>query len=202
MSDAPFEGTRLKILQRVLPLFLTQGYHALTMTGIATACGLTRRGLYHHFSGKEEIFRATIVQANFDARSHADWTAQKALAQDGSALDIVTGWLDSRFGQTRRALGRTPFGDELNQLAFKLCSDIMIEVSHQTNDRLAALLNELCRRGMLTLKPGRTATELAALIGDGARGVNQQRPPAANNEIARRYRQVTAAILYGTCVEP
>jgi AcrR family transcriptional regulator len=202
MSDPPFEGTQLKILQRTLPLLQSQGYHALTMTSIAAACGLTRRGLYHHFRRKEDIFRAIMVLGNFEARNRADWTAQKALAQNGSALDIVTDWLDSRFGQTRRAVARAPAGEELNQVAFSMCNDIMIEVSYQTNARLAALLEELCRRGKLMLKPGRTTAELALIIGDGARGVNQQRPPAPENEIARRYRRVTAAILYGTAFEP
>ncbi|HEY4077653.1 MAG TPA: hypothetical protein VGM26_12065 [Rhizomicrobium sp.] len=73
----------------------------------------------------------------------------------------------------------------------------MIEVSHERNARLVALLDELCRRGALALKPGLATTELAQVIGDGARGVNQQRSPVPASEIAPRYRRITQAILYG-----
>jgi AcrR family transcriptional regulator len=197
MSDEQFDGTWLKIVQKVRDLFLSQGYHALTMTGVSDACGLMRRALYHHFHSKEALLRAVLVLGNRQARDTADWAAQKALARDASALDVVTEWIDSRFGNTRRAIGRTPHGEELNQVAFSTCNDIMIEVSRETNMPLAALLDELCRRGKLTLNPGRTAAQVGAIIGDGARGVNQLRPPVPPGEIAPRYRQITEAILYG-----
>jgi AcrR family transcriptional regulator len=197
MIDEQIDGTRLKIIQKSRALFLGQGYHALTMTGIADACGLTRRALYHHFHSKEEILRTLLVLSNREARDTADWAAQKALARDASVLDVVSEWLDSRFGNTRRTIGRTPHGEELNQVAFHIGHDIMIEVSRETNVRLAALLDELCRRGKLVLNPERTTTLVAEIIGDGARGVNQQRPPVPPGEIAPRYRRVTEAILYG-----
>lgn len=197
MSDPLFDGTRLKILQKARAIFLAQGYYAPTMTGISAACGLTRRALYHHFHSKEEILRTSLVLSNMEARDRADWTAQKAMARGANALEVVSGWLDSRFGNARRAVARNPGGEDLNRAVFSIANDIMIEVSHETNARLAALLDELCRRGTLTLKPGRSTTELAEVIGDGARGVNQQRPPIPAGEIAARYRRVTEAILYG-----
>jgi AcrR family transcriptional regulator len=195
--EETIDGTRLKIVQKVRDLFLSQGYHALTMTGIADACGLTRRALYYHFHGKEELLRALLILGNRMARDNADWAAQKSLARGAVALDVLAEWLDTRFGNTRRQIGRTPHGDELNQVAFSIGNDIMIEVSLETNARLAALLDELCRRGKLALQPGRTTQQLAEIIGDGARGVNQQRPPIPPGEIAPRYRRMTEAILYG-----
>jgi AcrR family transcriptional regulator len=195
--EKSFDGTKLKILQRVRTIFISRGYHAPTMTDMADTFGLTRRALYHHFHSKLELFRAMLVLGNIEARERADWTAQKALAQDESALDIVAAWLDSRFGNTRRALGHTPYGEELNHVAYSLCNDIMIEVSYDTNTRLTALLDELCRRGKLTIKPERSTKELAQIIGDGARGVNQERPPVPAGEIASRYRRIAEAIMYG-----
>jgi len=191
------DGPRLKILQKVRDIFLTQGYYAPTMTGIAKACGLTRRALYHHFHNKEELLRALLVLSNRDARDRADWAAQKALARGVDALDVVAEWLDSRFGDARRMVVRHAGGEDLNRAAFSLANDILIEVSHETNARLAALLMELVQHGRLALKPGHTAADLAQVIGDGARGVNQQRPPIPAGEIAARYRRITEAILYG-----
>jgi AcrR family transcriptional regulator len=197
MSETSFDGTKLKILQQVRTIFINQGFHAPTMTGMADAFGLTRRALYHHFHSKEELFRGLLVLGNIEARERADWAAQKTLARDGSALDVLTEWLDSRFGTVRRALGHTSHGPELNALAFTLCNDLMIEVSHETNNRLAELLDELCRRSKMTFEPGRTSKSVAQIIGDGARGVNQERPPSPPGEIASRYRRITEAILYG-----
>lgn len=198
MIEDVFDGTRLKIVQKMLELLIGHGYHALTMTGIADACGLTRRALYHHFHTKEDLLRAVVVLGNRQARDNADWAAQKEMARGAGALDVISEWLDSRFGNTRRAMGRTPHGEELNQIVFQVCHDIMIEVSRETNARLTALLDELCRRGALTMKAGKTTAVLAEVIGDGARGVNQLRPPVPPNQIASRYRRITEAILYGT----
>lgn len=192
-----FDGPKIKILNRVRDIFLAQGYYAPTMTSIAKACGLTRRSLYHHFHSKEDLLRALLVLGNREARDRADWTAQKALARGADALDVVAEWLDDRFGSTRRTVMRSAGGDDLNRAAFSLANDIMIEVSHESNARLAALLEELCRRGRLILRPGRTTAELAEVIGDGARGVNQQRPPVPPGQIASRYRRAVEAILYG-----
>jgi AcrR family transcriptional regulator len=195
---APFlDGTPLRIVHQVRKMLLAEGYYPLTMTKIAKACGLTRRGLYHHFRSKEQLLRAMLVLANNEARDAADWAAQKAMARGAGALDVVSEWLDSRYGATRRLIAHSPGGEDLNRAAFSIANDILIEVSRESNARLAALLEELCRRGALRLKPGRSAAELADIIGDGARGVNQQRPPVPPQQIARRYRRIAEAILFG-----
>jgi AcrR family transcriptional regulator len=197
MSEAAIDGPRLTIIHKIVPLFLAQGYYPVTMTGIADACGLTRRALYHHFRSKEDVLRVMLVAQNRLARDTADWAAQKTMARGGSALEVVSEWLDSRFGNTRRNIARAPGGEDLNRAAFSIANDILIEVSRETNARLTALLEELCRRGKLRLKPGRSAAELAEIIADGARGVNQQRPSIPASEIAPRYRRMAEAILYG-----
>lgn len=194
-----YDGVKLKILQRARKLFGAHGYTPVTITMLADGCGLTRRALYHHFRGKEEIFRAILIYANVEALAEADWAAQKAMARDASALEVVWEWLDARFGTTRRSLGRNPHGEDLNNTAFSLANDIMIEVSHETHARLGALLDQLAERGKLTLKSDFSVAHLAQVISDGARGVNQQRPPVPVAEFANRYRAITEAILFGCC---
>ncbi len=192
-----YDGVKLKILQRTRPVFLTQSYKALTMTMLAAACGLTRRGLYHHFSSKEEIFRALLRWGNQEANGRADWAANKTMARGEGALDTVSEWLDSRFGEVRRALMQSAHGAELNETAFRLANDVMIEASHDTNTALVRLLTALEEKGLLRLKSHMSAKAVAQLIADGARGVNQQRPPVPSGEIRQRYHAMTQAILYG-----
>jgi AcrR family transcriptional regulator len=192
---------QLKILQRARNAVLELGYSKLTMTALADACGLSRRALYHHFKDKEEIFRAIMRLGNQEAFDAGDWTVKIVMAKGGSALDVIAGWLDTRFGNTRRSIGRSAHGQELNALAFRIGSDIMIEVSQESNTRLAHLITDLGARGLLTLRSGMTAQDAATLVADGARGVNQARPPIPNGKIAARYRQMAEAILYG-CAQP
>lgn len=55
------EATRLSIENAAIQLFLEQGYHATSMRQIAEHAGLALGGIYNHFSSKEDIFEAIIV---------------------------------------------------------------------------------------------------------------------------------------------
>jgi AcrR family transcriptional regulator len=55
------EVTRLAIEDAAITLFLEQGYHATSMRQIADRSELALGGIYNHFSSKEEIFEAIIV---------------------------------------------------------------------------------------------------------------------------------------------
>ena len=55
------EATRLAIETAAIQLFLEQGYHATSMRQIAEQAGLALGGIYNHFSSKDEIFEAIIV---------------------------------------------------------------------------------------------------------------------------------------------
>lgn len=181
--------------------FLEHGYAALTMIDLAKHCGLSRRGLYNHFKSKDEVFRASISLRNAMAVANGDNAGTEALNRGGSAVDVISAWLDARFGQTRRAIGLTPHGKELNDAAFRVAMDIMIEVSYFSNRKLSELITDLCTRGLLVLRQGFTADRVGRLLGDGARGVNQARPPIPNDEIAGRYRDLVEVILFG-CAAP
>ena len=55
------EATRMAIEEAAMQLFLEQGYHATSMRQIAEHAGLALGGIYNHFSSKEEIFEAIII---------------------------------------------------------------------------------------------------------------------------------------------
>ena len=62
-KDAPTKGetTRNAIEDAALELFITNGYHATSMRQIAEKAGLALGGIYNHFTSKEEIFEAIVV---------------------------------------------------------------------------------------------------------------------------------------------
>jgi len=55
------EATRILIEDSAIELFMEQGYHATTMRQIAEQAELALGGIYNHFSSKEEIFQAIIL---------------------------------------------------------------------------------------------------------------------------------------------
>jgi len=55
------EVTRLAIENAAIRLFLDQGYHATSMRQIAEQADLALGGIYNHFSSKDEIFEAIII---------------------------------------------------------------------------------------------------------------------------------------------
>ena len=55
------ETTRIAIEDAAVKLFMEQGYHATSMRQIADEAGLALGGIYNHFSSKDEIFAAIIV---------------------------------------------------------------------------------------------------------------------------------------------
>lgn len=55
------EATRLAVEDAAISLFLEQGYHATSMRQIAKRAHLALGGIYNHFSSKDEIFEAIII---------------------------------------------------------------------------------------------------------------------------------------------
>jgi len=54
-ENKPKEERIEKVLDAAVDLFLIMGYERTSMNAIAQKAGLTKGGLYHHFSSKEEI---------------------------------------------------------------------------------------------------------------------------------------------------
>jgi len=63
MSREALVDSRQDILRVAARLFQQQGYHATSMNDVAAALKLSKGGLYHHFSSKDEIL--------FDLMNHA-----------------------------------------------------------------------------------------------------------------------------------
>jgi AcrR family transcriptional regulator len=55
------EATRIGIEEAAFNLFMKHGFHATSMRQIADEAGLALGGIYNHFSSKEEIFAAIVM---------------------------------------------------------------------------------------------------------------------------------------------
>lgn len=56
------EATTGVLLQAARRLFAADGYRATSLEEIVSAAGLTKGALYHHFRGKDDLFRAVFVR--------------------------------------------------------------------------------------------------------------------------------------------
>ena len=79
------DQTRDALLRAALSVFSTKGYTSSTLADIATTANVTRGALYHHFSGKAELFN-TLLQQAIDQPSQI---VQLALTEGGTFLEII-----------------------------------------------------------------------------------------------------------------
>lgn len=185
------------MMSRLRQAFLDHGYEQVTMIALARACDLTRRALYHHFSGKEDAFRE-VIRWRHGIEIDAGLAAGEArLAEGGTLVDAIVAIFDVRYGETRRDLERSPHAAELNREGFARCHDIMSQSAQTFQDRLAALLQRQIDAGKLVLRRGFLPDEVAQLLADGARGTNQTLPLRPVATLPERYSRMCAAILYG-----
>jgi len=62
LSAAPRRRTRREeILEIAVGLFVSRGYHGVSMDDIGAAAGVTGPALYHHFAGKEAMLVAALM---------------------------------------------------------------------------------------------------------------------------------------------
>ena len=52
--------TKENIVTAALRLFLTRGYQSVSLADVAREAGITKGGIYHYFSGKDELLRLSL----------------------------------------------------------------------------------------------------------------------------------------------
>ncbi|MET3614245.1 AcrR family transcriptional regulator [Rhizobium aquaticum] len=187
------------LVTQITQVFFEHGYEKMTMSLLAQHCKITRRGLYHHFSSKEEALQAMIRLGNQRTRVNSIREGERLLAEKAPVLDIVTHVLDVRYGETRRQIALSPYALEINDAAFRICRPVMIEAAALFQADFCRLIERAISEGLFSLRPTVSVDSLVQMLCDGARGTNQSFVAPRPEEIVGRYRQMSGAILYG-CV--
>jgi AcrR family transcriptional regulator len=117
--------TKLAIEEAAFELFMEQGYHATSMRQIADKADLALGGIYNHFSNKEEIFAAILL----DKHPYKQVLPLMLAAEGDTAEDLVRN--AARILVTE--LGSRP---ELLKLIF-------IELVEFNGEHVAGLLSEI-----------------------------------------------------------
>jgi AcrR family transcriptional regulator len=64
ISAAREEATRRRILMAARQVFVVKGFHRATIDDVVAACGLSVGAIYTYFASKDELIRASILDAN------------------------------------------------------------------------------------------------------------------------------------------
>lgn len=78
--------TKIDIIKKSIPVFKEKGYGATSISDVATACGVLKGSLYHHFSSKDELMREVLlylkdyfVEKVFAIAYNKEWSVEKRL---------------------------------------------------------------------------------------------------------------------------
>src|SRR5215211_1250489 len=71
-SDPTAHETRVRILRQARVDFFSHGYSSFTMEALAAELGMSKKTIYVHFAGKDEIVAAIIDHVAAEIRADAD----------------------------------------------------------------------------------------------------------------------------------
>jgi len=95
--------TQDKLISAARRLFEDHGYAAAPIDEIARQAGVTRGALYHHFNGKQGLFRAVIEDIQDELADHVDRNADK---HDDPWDAFVAGWISFLEQSPTAGIGR------------------------------------------------------------------------------------------------
>ena len=92
MSE-PVMDRKQAILKDVLSVFARQGYRKTSMDELARAAGLSKQGLYLHFSSKGELFKGCITHY-LDERLHEaqNIVSDRTLTTEARLVSVLNAW--------------------------------------------------------------------------------------------------------------
>ncbi|MDQ7029791.1 MAG: TetR family transcriptional regulator [Ardenticatenia bacterium] len=78
-------AVRERIIQEATRLFVTHGYHGISMREIAKVVGVSKAGLYYHFQDKQELLLAILT----DSLEHIERLIQEARQEGTTAREQI-----------------------------------------------------------------------------------------------------------------
>jgi AcrR family transcriptional regulator len=186
-------GSPDRILSAAENVFARFGYRRASMSEIAQEAGLTRQALYHHYPGKEALFRAVVEQLHelaYEAEAAAGLNQERA---GGGLADILAAQIGARFQYLLECIEESPQADELLSEHQLQTRDLYQSFIEHNADLRAETIDRVCARQGLGLQNGMTSRELARCIQIAIRGFNEIRPNASNlRELDRMIRLLVA----------
>jgi AcrR family transcriptional regulator len=166
-------SSRERILDAAMEIFARYGYRRASMDQVAEAAGLTRQAVYHHFPGKEALFRAG-VEALHDGALEAAVAAGKAAEDAGQSLaDVLAVQVDAKTRYVIECMEETSHMEELLSQRQLQAGDLNQRVHDQLIALEVATTERMLAQQGLALRDGMSARDLASSIQFALRGDNE-----------------------------
>jgi len=98
------EATRRAVLDAARSLFGRRGYAQTSVDEIADAARVTKGAVYHHFAGKEALFRAVHTEVEADAMARAVGAGDPAEPAIDQIVAKMNAYLDAALDQEIRRI--------------------------------------------------------------------------------------------------
>jgi AcrR family transcriptional regulator len=112
---------RDKLLDVAERLFVTQGFRATTIEGLAEAAGLSKVTVYGYFADKDAVFEAVALRLADRMRA----VALGMLQMDASVADRAASALIAKHGLIFDLVRTSPFAAELDQELIVIVGDTL-----------------------------------------------------------------------------
>jgi AcrR family transcriptional regulator len=185
------------VLRQALECFLRFGYERTAMQDIATAAGLSRQGLYHHFSNKDELFNALAEATNAWTLRAAEVARDKARAEGLAFVGVMAATLFARLGAMQFRLGASPEALEFVDQAMRRCMPILERYADLFHKMLTQMIEDEIAAGRFELAPGVTPAQLAEALSAAGRGVGARLPPPKQDAVLEIFTRNTEWLLRG-----
>ncbi len=171
MDDPVYDGEtapdprRCKLLDAAVAVFTRFGFRKTSMDEVARAAGVSRQGLYLHFTAKEELFRSAVEHA----LSTALGAAMGRLGDGSASLEArLVGAFDEWVGRYAGTMGAG--ASDLMEASGALLGAMLAE--HE--ERFLEAVSKVIRASGLTpahKAAGLTARQLSETLNATARGL-------------------------------
>jgi TetR/AcrR family transcriptional regulator, regulator of autoinduction and epiphytic fitness len=159
------DARRRKLLETAVAVFTRFGYRKTSMDEVARAAGVSRQGLYLHFSTKEELFGAAVEHA---LRTSLDAASQKLEAATQPLERRLVLAFDEWVGRFVGMMG--PGASDLVEASKELVGPMVAEYDARFVETVAKAMR--ASRLIAAYKPsGLTARQLAETIHATALGL-------------------------------
>lgn len=135
------ERTRESIINESFVLFADKGFKEVTMKDVCEVTGMSRGGLYSHFSGTDKLFEAVLEKITEESSMDFLREIEKGI----SAVEILEKALDCMEKEMKHP--EESLSIALYEYAETVSSDVMKRMSSSAQDRWKKLIRYGIKRG-------------------------------------------------------
>jgi AcrR family transcriptional regulator len=131
-SRLDVDERRRQLLDASARVFTERRYDEVSMSEIAAAAGISKGLLYHYFTNKQELFRATLEDAARDIAVRVEPDESLAPAERVSrSLDAYLDWIEAHEASYVRLIEDVGSVSEVRELVTRVREDTAVLIARQ-----------------------------------------------------------------------